>query len=190
MIKNTFQNIIQITKVSFKKKIFRLISSKSTSYPSYTVYSKQYNNNEEKENVHSGGFKRNHIDNETRSKYNCENEQWFSKQLNSGENYDVSPSPPPSPSPSPPLSPFPPPSPSPPPSRVLNNIVNEDGYGSKLFPYKYGNSFYEYTNKDLKKKIRKEIDTLNEISMTNTTNYNNENNCNEYDDEYDSSKMK
>ena len=161
MIKNIFQNIMQITKVSFKKNTFRLISSKSTSYPSYTVHSKQYNNNEEKENVHSGGFKRNHTDNETRSEYNCENEKWFSKQLNSGEKYDV-----------------------------LNNIVNEDGYDSTLFPYKYGNSFYKYTNKDLKKKFRKEIDTLNEVSMTNTTAYYNENNCSEYDDEYDFSKMK
>ena len=64
---------------------FRLLSSKSTSYPLYTVHSKQYNNNEEKKNVHSGGFKRNHTDNEIRSVYDCENENWFSEQLNSGE---------------------------------------------------------------------------------------------------------
>ena len=157
MIKNIFQNIIQMTKVSFKEKKYRLISSKSTSYPSYTVHSKQYN--EEKEIIHSGGFKRNHTDRETRSVYDCENENWFSKQLSSEENYDE-----------------------------LNNIVNEGGRGSKLFPYKYGNSFYEYTNKDLNKKIKEAVNKINNISITNSTEYHNENQCIDYDDEYNLSK--
>ena len=58
------------------------------------------------------------LDSNTKKKksfYDCENEKWFSEQLNSGENYK-------------------------------DKIVDDRGNGSILFPYKYGNSFWDPHN--------------------------------------------
>lgn len=82
MIKNTFQNIMKMSKSNVKNRTFLLISSKYTNYPSYVVHNKQY---EEKGNfTYSDRFKRNHI----KKKIIYDRENWFAEQLSSGENYD------------------------------------------------------------------------------------------------------
>lgn len=68
MIKNTFQNIMKITK---KNVTTSYLKSKSTCYPSYILHIKTYSKKKE-----------------IKGPYDCEDEKWFSNQLNSGENYD------------------------------------------------------------------------------------------------------
>jgi hypothetical protein len=119
-------NLILMVKFGINKRSNRIFTTKATDYsesystafPSYTVHSKQYtrDNNKEKEKiVHSGGFKRNHDDTEIKSKLDSKNEQWYPTQLNSNEDYK-------------------------------NMKLGDEGNGSKIFPYKYGNSFWDPHN--------------------------------------------
>ena len=105
--------LIQIKKFSLPTRTFRLISSKATDY------SESYSTEKEEESektIHSGGFKRDHDDSETRkSVLDCKNEQWYPTQLNSNEDYK-------------------------------NMKLGNEGDGSKLFPYRYGNSFWDPHN--------------------------------------------
>lgn len=104
--------IIRQLNLSIKNSITRQISVKASEY------NEDYSTKKDEQSkiVHSGGFKRDHDDKETKkSFYNCENEKWFPEQLNSGENYK-------------------------------DKIVDDRGNGRILFPYKYGNSFWDPHN--------------------------------------------
>jgi hypothetical protein len=103
-------NLVRITTFGIKTRTFRLMTSKYTL--NYSTKKEEQHN----EIIHSGGFKRDHDDKETKkSFFDCENEKWFPEQLNSGENYQ-------------------------------DKIVDDRGDGSKLFPYRYGNSFWDPHN--------------------------------------------
>jgi hypothetical protein len=114
-------NLIRMTKFGLKNRLNRIFTSKatyysesySTAFPTYTVHSNQYNNNKKNEITHTGGFKRDHEDQETKKP--CSDEKWFSTQLSSYEDYKTM-------------------------------KIGNEGNGSKLFPYKYGNSFWDPHN--------------------------------------------
>ena len=63
-------HLIHTAKYSFKNRLFRLFTT--------TIIDEKI--------IHSGGFKRDHDDNETKkSFFDCEDEKWFPEQLNSGD---------------------------------------------------------------------------------------------------------
>lgn len=102
-------NLIRIPKLGLKNRSFRLMTSKATDY------NESYATKKEK-TIHSGGFKRDHDDKETKKAFfNCDDEKWFSTQLSSNEDYK-------------------------------NMKIGDEGNGSKLFPYRYGNSFWDADN--------------------------------------------
>ena len=105
--------IIRQLNLRINKSIVRPISVKATEYTEGYSTKKQEQNDKI---IHSGGFKRDHDDNETKkSFFDCEDEKWFPEQLNSGETYRT-------------------------------NIVHEDGHGKNMFHPKYGNSFWDPHN--------------------------------------------
>lgn len=105
--------IIRQLNLRIEKSIVRPISVKATEY------TEGYSTKKEEQNdkiIHSGGFKRDHDDNETKkSFFDCDDEKWFPEQLNSGENYK-------------------------------DKIIDNRGDGNVLFPYRYGNSFWDPHN--------------------------------------------
>ncbi len=106
-------SLIRLTQKGVKPSLLRLMTSKATDYnESYSTKKEEQHN----KIIHSGGFKRDHDDNETKkSFFDCEDEKWFPEQLNSGENYK-------------------------------DKIVDDRGNGTVLFPYRYGNSFWDPHN--------------------------------------------
>ena len=78
-------SLIRLTKKGVKPCSLRLMTSEATQY------NESYSTKKEEQHdkiIHSGGFKRDHNDKEIKkSPFDCENEKWFSEQLNSGENY-------------------------------------------------------------------------------------------------------
>ena len=93
-------SLIRLTQKRIKTRSICLMTSKATDYnESYSTKKQE----QPDKIIHSGGFKRDHDDNETKkSFFNYDDEKWFSEQLSSGETYRT-------------------------------NIVHKNGYGKIMF---------------------------------------------------------